>query len=85
MAIPPGRNCAQVTGVRRGLFVEFTFIAGDPTLRVELILPFPAFQEFCSINDVKLLKPDGSVATAYEKLCWRYGAKPARPDDVLAR
>jgi len=38
-AIPEGRNCARIMGVKRELFVEFEFFAGDPTLSVELILP----------------------------------------------
>ena len=83
--IPPGRNCVRVFGVKRDLFVEFDFIAGDPTLQVELVLPFPAFQEFCSINDVKALPVAEEAQESYERLCWRFGAKPGRPDDVLAR
>ncbi|MCG8503371.1 MAG: phenol hydroxylase subunit [Sphingomonadales bacterium] len=83
--IPPGRNCVRVFGVKRDLFVEFDFIAGDPTLQVELVLPFPAFQEFCSINDVKALPVAEEAEAAYERLCWRFGARPGRPDDVLAR
>lgn len=84
-AIPPGRNCAKVLGVRRDLFVEFRFIAGDPALSVELILPLPAFQEFCSVNDVKMLPVQCASKAAYERLCRRFDAKPGRPDDVLAR
>ena len=83
--IPPGRNCVRVFGVKRDLFVEFDFIAGDPTLQVELVLPFPAFQEFCSINDVKALPVAEEAQESYERLCWRFGARPGRPDDVLAR
>lgn len=67
---------ARVTGVRRDLFVEFDFIVGDPTLSVELILPFPAFQEFCSVNDVELLATDDDAIAAYAQLCARYGAAP---------
>lgn len=83
--IPEGRNCARVFGVKRDLFVEFEFIAGDPTLSVELILPMPAFVEFCTVNDVLMLPHSSEEAgVAYEKLCWRYGVKPGRPDSVLA-
>lgn len=85
IAIPAGRNCARVTGIRRNFFVEFEFYAGDPTLRIELILPLPAFHEFCSVNDVKMLATVAETVTQYEQLCWRYGIKPGRPDDAVAR
>jgi len=85
-AIPEGRNCARIMGVKRDLFVEFEFFAGDPTLSVELILPIMAFVEFCSVNDVLMIDPqDKTVGVAYEKLCWRHSVKPGRPDIVLAR
>jgi len=85
-AIPEGRNCARIMGVKRDLFVEFEFFAGDATLSVELILPIMAFVEFCSVNDVLMIDPqDKTVGIAYEKLCWRHSVKPGRPDIVLAR
>jgi len=84
--IPEGRNCARVMGVKRDLFVEFEFYAGDPTLCVELILPLQSFVEFCSVNDVLMLPPEAEeTQVEYERLCWRHGVKPGRPDQVLAR
>lgn len=83
--IPPGRNCARITGIRRDTFVEFEFFGGDETLRIELILPFPAFQEFCAVNDVMMLTPSVQAAEHYDRLCWRYGTTPRRPDGELAR
>lgn len=83
-AIPPGRNCVQVIGTKRDLFVEFLFVAGDPTLAVELVLPMPAFVEFCTINDVLMLPCDeDEIDETYQKMCWRYGVQPGRPDAVL--
>lgn len=83
---PLGRNSVRVSGTRRDLFVEFHFIAGDPDLSVELILPMPAFLEFCSINDALMQEPETPEAgEAYAALCRRYGQTPGRPDRVLAR
>lgn len=39
---------ARVTALRRQCFVEFEYMVGDPDLVVELILPLPAFREFCA-------------------------------------
>lgn len=36
-------------------FVEFEFFVSDKDLCVELILPTPAFREFCAINRVRFL------------------------------
>lgn len=81
-----GRNYALIMGVKRNYFVEFEFIAGDPTLTVELVLPIAAFVEFCSVNDVQVMPPaDDAIGTEYISLCDQYGVKPGRPDTVLAR
>jgi phenol hydroxylase P0 protein len=39
-------------------FVEFEFFVFDKDLYVELILPEPAFKEFCAINRVCFLEAD---------------------------
>lgn len=43
----PAASRARVTGVRRGHYIEFDFIYGDPDLLVELVMPMPAFRDFC--------------------------------------
>jgi phenol hydroxylase P0 protein len=44
-------------------FIEFEFFVGDMDLCVELILPTPAFKEFCENNRVQFMDhqaPDAS-------------------------
>ena len=86
MEIPDGRNCARVMGVKRDFFVEFEFVAGDPTLTVELVLPITAFSEFCTVNDVVMLEATSEDAqVAYQSLCQQHGIVPGSPDMQLAR
>jgi hypothetical protein len=44
----------RVIGIRRRRFVEFEYMVGDPDLNVELIMPIPAFTEFCEQQKVVL-------------------------------
>lgn len=39
--------------------VGFEFAIGEPALFVELMLPAAAFKEFCAVNQVTLLAPEG--------------------------
>lgn len=45
----------RVTEVRPGGLVCFEFAIGWPELFVELMLPQPAFDEFCARNQVHIL------------------------------
>lgn len=63
----------QVLGIRRETYVEFAFMAGDPALSVELVLPYPAFREFCASNRIEVLPIAGSLREAYARLAWRFG------------
>lgn len=56
----------RVTGTR-GDFVLFNFTIGDPDLTVELILPFPAFLEFCATNHA-VATVDPAAKAAYQRL-----------------
>jgi len=40
-------TAVKVLRTRRDHFVEFKLPWGDPDLAVELVLPYPAFREFC--------------------------------------
>ena len=60
----PIEKFVRVTGVRSGRYVEFEFSVNDADLTVELILPFAAFEEFCTLQDVTRLSPDREVAGA---------------------
>ncbi len=63
----------RITGVRGNGFIEFDFSIGDPTLYVELILPFDAFEEFCAHNQVQHLSAEDAARVDFDKLKWRYG------------
>ncbi len=76
----PLRKFVRVTGVRSGRYVEFEFSVNDADLTVELILPFAAFEEFCTLQEAVRLTPDGEVANELEKLAWR-----ARQPGLLRR
>lgn len=51
------KRWVRVTGAQHG-FIEFDFAIGDPAMSVELILPKPAFEEFCRMNGVVQLPSD---------------------------
>lgn len=53
----PLRSFVQVTGLRQGRFVEFTFTLGDEDLSVDLILPRAAFDAFCAERGAIRLPP----------------------------
>ncbi|HJV87925.1 MAG TPA: phenol hydroxylase subunit [Noviherbaspirillum sp.] len=55
------RKYVRVMETRDNGMVEFEFSIGDPELFVELLLPAPAFTEFCEANAVTVL---GSKAQA---------------------
>lgn len=56
-AFDPARRFISLTRVRRDGFIEFDFAVGDPDLSVELILPAPAFREFCAAQGVDFVPP----------------------------
>ena len=49
------KRYVRVTNAERPGFVEFDFAIGDPEIALEMILPTPAFAEFCAANSVVLL------------------------------
>jgi phenol hydroxylase P0 protein len=55
-------------------FVEFEFFVSDTDLCVELILPAPAFKEFCAMNKVRFIEADGTDS-----------APPTEPGNLLRR
>ena len=64
----------RVLGTRRGTFVQFEFQwGGDPDLAVELVLPYPAFREFCDRHRSRMLPAeDDAVQLDYERLRRRF-------------
>jgi phenol hydroxylase P0 protein len=76
----PLKTFVRVTGVRSGRWVEFEFSVNDADLTVELILPFAAFEEFCTLHEAVRLPPEAGIAGELEKLAWR-----ARQPGLLRR
>lgn len=69
-----GHHVVRVLGVRRERFIVFEYIAGDPTLTVELVLPAFALASFCDTNDIHLLpiEPE-SIKAEFLRICEQQG------------
>ncbi len=63
----------RITGIRKNKFIEFDFSVGEPSMYVELILPFGDFQTFCSNYNTTYLTPEEAAEVDYDRLKWRYG------------
>ncbi|MES9878738.1 MAG: phenol hydroxylase subunit [Candidatus Sedimenticola sp. 1PA] len=63
----------RVTGVRKNAFVEFDFSYDDPSIFLELVMPFSQFDSFCKRHQVKELTPEQEAEVDFDKLKWRYG------------
>ena len=63
----------RVTKVLHDRYVEFEFAIGDPTINVELVLPFEHFRKFCKDNNALHLTAEQEAAVDYDKLKWRFG------------
>ncbi len=72
----PSRKFVRVTELRQDGFVAFDFAIGEPELFVEMILPAPAFDEFCALNKVSFvddsqrLRVDGDDAEERAEWAW---------------
>ena len=69
----PKTKYVRVTNVRKNQFVEFDFSFDDPSIFIELMLPFDQFQSFCQLNEVQELTPEQEAQVDMDKLKWRYG------------
>ncbi len=68
------QHYVRITKVLHHRFVEFEYSIGDPTLCVELVLPFPEFEQFCNRYQTERLTPEQVAAVDYDRLKWRFGA-----------
>ena len=68
----------RVLRTRRDLFVEFEFQWGDPDLAVELVLPYPAFREFCAEHRSRILPADSKTEAEYNALQERFATRTPR-------
>ncbi len=69
----PKKRYVRVTGVCKNAFVEFDFSFDDPSIYIELVLPFEQFKTFCELNHVQELTPEQQAQVDLDKLKWRYG------------
>jgi phenol/toluene 2-monooxygenase (NADH) P0/A0 len=84
-AVSLGKAFVKVKGTRLGKFIEFEFSINDEDLTIELILPVPAFREFCKAQNATILHTDPSVEEDAERAAWRAGQpgllrKPVQDD-----
>lgn len=56
------KKFVRVMDVRENGMVEFEFSVGEPEMAVELIMPTPAFEEFCRNNQVVFIGEEVLVA-----------------------
>ena len=63
----------RVTGVLKDSFVEFDFSFDDPSIFIELVLPFSQFDSFCQRHNAQALTPEQQTQVDLDKLKWRYG------------
>lgn len=63
-----GPTTARVLRCRGAGFVEFEFRMAESDLAVELVLPYPAFREFCKRNRSRVMTPDAPADLMFERL-----------------
>jgi phenol hydroxylase P0 protein len=68
-----GQRYVRVTKVLHDKYVEFEFAIDDPTINVELVLPFEHFQKFCEDNNAIHMTADQETAVDFDKMKWRFG------------
>ncbi|HJV80225.1 phenol hydroxylase subunit [Noviherbaspirillum sp.] len=70
------RKFVRVIETRENGMVEFEFAIGEPGLFVELLLPGPAFAEFCQANAVTVLD-DRAAPVEDEPSQWDWNLRQA--------
>ncbi len=71
--IDDSQHYVRVTNVLHDKFVEFEYSIGDPTLCVELVLPFSEFELFRERHKAKNLTPEQETAVDFDRMKWRFG------------
>ena len=77
-----GPTTARVLRCRGENFVEFEFRVAESDLAVELVLPYPAFLEFCDRNRSRVVPPDAPAHLGFARLERVYGRTRAGEDEV---
>jgi phenol hydroxylase P0 protein len=70
---PTEQAYVSITNRRQDGFVEFDFSFGDADLYIEMILPEPAFREFCETNSVTHVSAGQAERWEAERNKWRVG------------
>ena len=65
MADPAPQRLVRVIGERNGI-IEFAYGIGHLSMALELMLPPPAFAEFCAANGVEIVTDERALATSEE-------------------
>ena len=73
-AFDAARRYVRFRELRSDGYVLFDFAIGDPEIAVELVLPLPAYQEFCRTNAVTWVTRAQADAVDIESSKWRVGA-----------
>lgn len=63
----------HITNQTKSGLIEFDFSVGDPTMYVELALPFKQFEYFCKQNGVKYLTKQQEIDVENDRHKWKYG------------
>jgi phenol hydroxylase P0 protein len=63
----------RVREITENNLVEFDFAIGEPDLFVELVLPKPAFDEFCIKQNVQMMTQEQCRMVDQEMEKWRIG------------
>lgn len=58
----------RVFGIRKEKFLEFCFTVGCEELTIELVMPYPAFKEFCETNHVAEIDCDVDLKDDFDRL-----------------
>jgi len=80
----PARRFVRIMKESDTGMVEFAFAIGEPDISVELILPRPAFDEFCQAQQPEFLPPRTGAATAPAS-DWDWRLSDARRDHFRPR
>ena len=70
-----GEKYVRITGAKSPNLIEFEFAIGDPALYVELLLPEPAFAQFCRDQQVTFLDADEAASEASD---WTWSLRDAQ-------
>lgn len=72
-----GNVYIRILGRQLERFIEFEFILNDEDLAVELVMPEPAFKEFCDYYEATILPSEAAIEEGEHRLAGLYQAPDA--------